>query len=382
MTTFGLSPRTRRLTLDRPLSLESSEVMPSVNIAYRTWGELSPQADNAVIVCHALTGSADADEWWGPLFGPGRSLDPDRHFIVCSNVLGGCYGSTGPLTVAADGQPWGGRFPRITIRDQVCAQMALADALGIRGIRFVIGGSMGGLQALEWALLDPQRVGAVVTIAAAGRHSAWCVVWSEAQRLALASDPRFKDGHYHPADPPLAGLAAARAVAMISYRSPRSLDERFGRAAGKEIFGERARAPDDFAIRGWLRHHAQALVERFDANSYRLLLDAMDTHDLARNRGVYENVVRQIEQPVLVVSVNSDALYVPQDQRSLHFLLPNSNFLEIESAHGHDGFLIDAEAFEPEIRRFVRGLPDSTRLARRVHHPRGVVSASQLKYAW
>ena len=162
MTAFGLSPRTRRLTFNRPLSLESGDVLPRVSIAYRTWGELSPQADNAVIVCHALTGSADADEWWGPLFGPGRSLDPDRHFVVCSNVLGGCYGSTGPLTLAPDGQPWGGRFPRITIRDQVCAQMALADALGIRRIRFVIGGSMGGLQAVEWALLDPQRVGAVV----------------------------------------------------------------------------------------------------------------------------------------------------------------------------------------------------------------------------
>ena len=382
MTAFGLSPRTRRLTFNRPLSLESGDVLPRVSIAYRTWGELSPQADNAVIVCHALTGSADADEWWGPLFGPGRSLDPDRHFIVCSNVLGGCYGSTGPLTLAPDGQPWGGRFPRITIRDQVYAQIALADALGIRHVRFVIGGSMGGLQALEWALLDPQRVGAVVTIAAAGRHSAWCVAWSEAQRLALASDPRFKDGHYHPADPPLAGLAAARAVAMISYRSPRSLEERFGRAAGKEIVGERARTPEDFAIRGWLRHHAQTLVERFDANSYRLLLDAMDTHDLARNRGVYENVVQQIRQPALVVSVNSDALYVPADQRNLHFLLPNSSFLEIESAHGHDGFLIDAEAFEPEIRRFVKGLPNSTQLPRHVDDPRGVVSASQLKYAW
>jgi homoserine O-acetyltransferase len=382
MTSFALSPRTRRLTLERPLLLESGELLPQVSLAYRTWGELTPEADNAVIVCHALTGSADADQWWRPLFGAGRSLDPGRQFIVCSNVLGGCYGSSGPLTLAPDGQPWGGCFPRITIRDQVRAQMALADALGVRRIRYVIGGSMGGLQALEWALLDPQRVAAVVSIAAAGRHSAWCVVWSEAQRLALASDPKFKNGHYHPADPPLAGLAAARAVAMITYRSPHSLDERFGRAAGKEIFGERARAPDDFAIRGWLRHHAEALVERFDANSYRLLLDAMDTHDLAHGRWIYEDVVRQIQQPVLVVSVSSDALYVPRDQRSLHSLLPNSRILEIDSAHGHDGFLIDAETFEPEIRRFVKGLPDSRRSLRHADEQRSIAAVRPLKYAW
>jgi len=382
MTAFALSPRTRRLTLERSLLLESGELLQQVSVAYRTWGELTPEADNAVIVCHALTGSADADEWWRPLFGAGRSLDPGRQFIVCSNVLGGCYGSSGPLTLAPDGQPWGGRFPRLTIRDQVRAQMALADALGVRRIPYVIGGSMGGLQALEWALLDPQRVAAVVSIAAAGRHSAWCVVWSEAQRLALASDPKFKDGHYHPADPPLAGLAAARAVAMITYRSPRSLDERFGRAAGKEIFGERARAPDDFAIRGWLRHHAEALVDRFDANSYRLLLDAMDTHDLARGRGAYEAVVRQIQQPVLVVSLSSDALYVPGDQRSLHSLLPNSRILEIDSAHGHDGFLIDAETFEPEIRRFVKGLPDYRRSLRHADEQHSIAAVRPLKYAW
>lgn len=354
MTGFRLSKRTERLVLDQPLVLESGEVLPEVVVAYRSWGRLSPAADNAVIVCHALTGSADADDWWGAFFGPGRTLDPERDFIVCANVLGGCYGSTGPGSPAPDGRPWGARFPRLTIRDQVRTQMALVDALGIRRIRFVIGGSLGGLQALEWAVLDRERVGAVVSIAAAGRHSPWCVAWSEAQRLALASDPKSRDGDYDPADPPVAGLAAARAVAMLTYRSHRSLGQRFGRRSGEEVFHSAASAPDDFAVKGWLRHHGQALVERFDANSYRVLLDAMDSHDLARGRGAYPVVLAQIRQPVLVASIRSDALYVPADQEELASYLPAAEWLSIDSCHGHDGFLIDAAGFEPEIRAFVR----------------------------
>lgn len=379
MTAFRISGETQRLALGRPFALELGGELPGVEIAYRTWGTLSPAGDNAVVVCHALTGSADADSWWAPLFGPGRTLDPARHFIVCSNVLGGCYGTTGPASRAPDGRRWGPRFPRITVRDQVQAQIALADALGIRRIRFVIGGSMGGLQALEWALLDPERVGAVVSIAAAGRHSAWCIAWSEAQRLALAADARFAAGHYSPDDPPAAGLAAARAVAMATYRSAPSLEQRFGRADGREVFGPRARNPDDFAARGWVRHHGSALVARFDANSYLALLDAMDTHDVARGRGIYENVLAEIRQPVLIGSVRSDGLYVPADQRNLHFLLPNSRFVEIESDHGHDGFLIDAHAFEPQIARFVRQLPADGSPAR-ADDPSG--SLGRYRWSW
>lgn len=359
MSAFGISARTRWLSLSQPFALESGAVLPDAVVAYRTWGELAPDGANAVIVCHALTGSADADEWWAPLFGPGKTLDPARQFIVCSNVLGGCYGSTGPASIGPDGRRWGGRFPQVGVRDQVRLQMALADRLGIRGIRFVIGGSMGGLQALEWALLDPQRVGAVVSIAASGRHSAWCAAWSEAQRLALAADPKFRDGGYPAADPPRQGLAAARAAAMVSYRSPASLGQRFGRASGRQVFAGRAARPDELAVRGWLRHHGRALAERFDANSYLRLLDAMDGHDLARSRGVYESVLRQVCQPVLVGSVISDALYVPEEQHELAFLLPHGELFEIDSEHGHDGFLIDAASFEPRIRRFVDRLPEN-----------------------
>lgn len=353
MTGFRISEKTEWLALGQPFPLASGETLPEVKVAYRTWGRLNAAGDNAVVVCHALTGSADADAWWGDLFGPGRALDPEKYFIVCSNVLGGCYGTTGPASLAPDGLHWGARFPTVTVRDQVRLQMALADRLGIRGIRFVIGGSMGGLQALEWAVLDPQRVGAVVSIAASGRHSAWCAAWSEAQRLALAADPKFQDGRYDPADPPRSGLAAARAVAMVTYRSHASLDGRFGRASGRQVFAHHAESPTELAVRNWLRHHGRSLADRFDANSYLCLLDAMDSHDLGHQRDGYESALRQIGQPVLVGSVSSDALYVPADQHSLVLALPQGELLEIDSAHGHDGFLIDAASFEPQIRRFV-----------------------------
>lgn len=346
--------QTRQLTLERPFTLESGAVLPAVSIAYRTWGTLAPGADNAIVVCHALTGSAHADAWWAPLFGAGRVLDPGRDFILCSNALGGCYGTTGPTSPAPDGRPWGGRFPAVTIRDQVRVQMALADALGIRRVRLVIGGSMGGLQALEWALLDPGRTVAVATIAAAGRHSPWCLVWSEAQRHALAADPKYLDGHYDPRDPPRAGLAAARAVAMVTYRSPESLAQRFGRATGAMVFGQRSDVPGDFAVNGWLRHHGRTLVERFDANSYRVLLDAMDTHDLARGRGDYESVLAGIRQPVLVGSIESDALYCPSDQLELARLIPRARLMNIASYDGHDGFLTDAALFQAELLAFKR----------------------------
>lgn len=348
MSAFRLSDQTRLFQSERPLRLESGADLPGLQLAYRTWGRLSPRGDNAVVLCHALTGSADADDWWAPLFGPGRSLDPARDFIVCSNVLGGCYGSTGPTSLAPDGVRWGARFPRLTVRDQVRAQMRLADALGIRHIRCVIGGSMGGLQALEWALLDPQRVGAVVSIAAAARHSAWCMAWSEAQRLALAADPRYRDGAYDPADPPVAGLAAARAMAMVGYRNAAALARRFeGEHDARAPF-----SPADGAVQGWLRHHGDALTRRFDAHSYRVLLDAMDTHDLGRGRGGLATALAHLTQPVLVGALPSDTLYVPEDQFDLAAGLPNASLVAIDTPHGHDGFLIDAPRVDAALRRF------------------------------
>lgn len=351
-----LSPLTRYWKSDSPLRLELGGELAGYELAYRTWGRLSAEADNAVVVCHALTGSADADEWWGALFGRNRSLDPERDFIVCSNVLGGCGGSTGAASADAGGRRYGASFPALTIRDQVMAQMRLADALGIRRIKLVIGGSMGGLQALEWALLDARRVESIAVVAASASHSAWCLSWSEAQRLALRADGKFREGRYAPDAPPLAGLGAARAIAMATYRSPAALDQRYGRASGASVFGERARAPEDFAVRAWLQHHADMFVARFDANCYLTLLDAMDRHDVGRGRGGTREALQRIAQPALIVSVSSDGLYLPEDQLQMCRALPDAEYVQISSMHGHDGFLIDAAVLDPYVTNFRRKL--------------------------
>lgn len=342
----------RQWRSDHSLALEQGGTLQHYSLAYRTWGRLSPEADNAVIVCHALTGSPDVAGWWGDLFGPGKALDPEHDFIVCSNSLGSCYGSTGPASPHPDGQRWGSRFPKLTIRDQVRAQMALADALGIRRIRLAIGGSMGGLQVLEWALLDPERVASIAVIAASACHSSWCITWSAAQRMSIHADPCFAGGEYPPHAPPRNGLGIARAIAMATYRSHDSLGMRYGRSSGAEVFGDRARFPEDFAARNWVAHHAEAFVERFDANSYLALIDAMDTHDVGRGRGGVDAALASIKQPALVVSISSDALYVPAEQAYLAEAIPDARLVEVVSFHGHDGFLIDAAKMETSVREF------------------------------
>lgn len=345
-------PRLRRVRLPGPFRLEYGSSLPWLDLAWRSWGRLDADGGNAVLICHALTGDAHADDWWAPLFGPGRALDPARDFIVCANTLGSCYGSSGPCSRGPDGRDWGAWFPAVTIRDQVRAQRLLLQHLGVKRLRLVVGGSLGGLQALEWAFEEDIDVAAIASIAASGRHSAWCLAWSEAQRLALRADPKFRDGHYPPEDPPRAGLAAARAIAMATYRSAASLERRLGRRDGQAIFGARAKSPGDYAVRGWLRHHGEALVQRFDANAYLRLIDAMDSHDLGRGRGGTPAALARVRQPVLVVSIPSDALYVPADQQALVDALPDGRLAVLDSMHGHDGFLIDAARLEPLLHGF------------------------------
>ena len=327
-------------TFPGPFALDSGAELPDLTLSYRTWGALDDDGGNAVVVTHALTGSPDVDRWWPALLGPGRALDPARDFIVCVNAIGSCYGSSGPLTPAPDGAPWGKRFPRVSVRDIVRAQQRLLDSLGVRRIRLVVGGSLGGMQALEFALLD-SRVAAIAAIAAPARHEAWAIAWSDAQRRALAADPAWaKDDGNAPA-----GLAAARAIAMISYRSPASLAARFGRSAG-------VRSP--FAVQDWLAHHGESLHERFDARSYRVLLDAMDAHDLGARRGGLDRALRSIRIPVLVVAIDSDHLYPPGESEALTALLPDAQLVRLSSPHGHDAFLIDA----PEVETFLRAFRD------------------------
>jgi homoserine O-acetyltransferase len=336
-----VSPETRVLEVPGEHALELGGRLPGLRIAYRTWGTLAPDGANAVVVCHALTGSADADLWWTRLFGPGRSLDPERDFVVCSNILGSCYGTTGPAEIdPATGAPWHGTFPAITIRDMVRVQRILVDALGVKKVRMVVGGSLGGMQVLEWALLYPDLVESAVFIASTARHSAWCIGLSEAQRQAIYADPRWRDGRYDAADPPAAGLSVARMMAMLSYRSQPSFELRFAR---------RAQTEDLFAVESYLRYQGQQLVDRFDPATYVTLTKAMDTHDVSRGRGDFEEVLRSLRQPTLVVSIDSDVLYWPWEQREVATLAPAARLAVMDSPHGHDAFLIDVDRLDDMI---------------------------------
>ena len=335
------------------LVLDCRTTLPDIQLAYRTWGTLNERGDNAVLICHALTGSADADRWWPGLIGSGAALDPARDFIVCSNVLGGCYGSTGPLALRPGrGFRYGGDFPTVTIRDMVAAQARLLDALGVRELALAIGPSMGGMQVLEWAAMFPDRVRQIVPIGVSGRHSAWCMGISEAQRAAICADPAWLGGHYEPDRPPLAGLAVARMIAMCSYRSRDNFEQRFGRARRED--GVPQVASD-------LHYQGHKLTTRFDAVSYVRLTGAMDSHDLARGRGDYRRVLAAIRQPALVVSVSSDVLYPPQEQAELAALLPDARLETLDSADGHDGFLIETAALSTLVRRFRDSADGATR---------------------
>jgi homoserine O-acetyltransferase/O-succinyltransferase len=347
------SDGTVTLALRGPVTLESGATLPEVRVAYRTFGRLAAGGDNAVLVCHALTGTADVQDWWGALLGSGRALDPGRDFVICSNVLGSCYGTTGPLSAAPGRRkPYGPTFPRISVRDMVRVQAALLDALGVRRLRLVVGGSLGGMQVLEWAASHPERVDAIAPIAVSGRHSAWCIALSEAQRQAIRADPCWNGGRYAPSDPPSAGLAAARMVAMCTYRSRASFELRFGRTPAEDGTG--------FAVEEWLLGHGERLVERFDANTYVTLTYAMDSHDLARGRGAYPQVLASIRQPALVVAIDSDVLYPPEEQLELAAGLPAARLEWLRSPHGHDAFLIETRTLEEQLREFRRDLDRTT----------------------
>ncbi len=323
-------------------TLDSGETLPQVRVAYRTWGRPRP---NATLVCHALTGTADADDWWADLFGPGRALDPERDYIVCANVLGGCYGTTGPTSREAGAfEPYGGTFPAVTIRDIVHVQAQLLDLLGVETLDLVVGGSMGGMQVLEWAALYPDRVEAIAPIATGPTQSAWGVALSEAQRQAIKADANFAGGRYPLGAGPAQGLAAARSIAMISYRSPHNFVERFGREQTDD---------DSYQVQTYLRHQGDKLVNRFDANTYLTLSSAMDSHDIGRGRGSVEAALRSIDQPALVISVSSDGLYPATEVAAMAGYLPNAELHEIDAPHGHDAFLIRVNEVNDHLVEFI-----------------------------
>lgn len=324
--------------------LESGETLDEVTVAYRTWGDPRNARDNAILICHALTGSADVEAWWPGIIGENGAFDPARDFIVCSNILGGCYGTTGPASLRpGSGTRWRAAFPRITVRDMVNVQRLLLDHLGIDRLALVTGPSLGGMQALEWALMYPERVQSIVPIGVGGRHSAWCIAMSEAQRAAIYADARWQGGFYADDAPPEQGLAAARMMAVASYRSWHGFERRFGRAR---------RADGELEVQSYLRYQGEKINRRFDAATYVRLTQAMNAHDVARGRGDYRRVLASIRQPALVVSVASDVLYPPHEQRELAEWLPNARYATLDSPEGHDGFLIESRALAALIARF------------------------------
>src|SRR6478735_5508186 len=339
------------------LLTESGQLLDSVTMAYQTWGTLNPQRDNAVLVLHALTGDSHVvgpigpDQptpgWWDGLIGPGAPLDTDRFFAVAANVLGGCRGSTGPSSIAPDGRHYGSRFPRITVRDQVTAEALLADRLGIARFAAVLGGSMGGMRALEWAVGHPERVGHCIAIATCPYFTGDQIAWSVPQLAAIRADGNFAGGDYYDGEPPLAGMAVAREIAHATYRSAFELDTRFGRThQGDEdpLLGGR------YAVQSYLEHHGRKLGRRFDPNSYLALTEAMNSHDIGRGRGGVDAALQRISAELTVAVVDSDRLFLPAQGALLATAPTARDLITIHSDYGHDGFLTEAEAIADVVR--------------------------------
>ncbi|MPQ98903.1 homoserine O-acetyltransferase [Modestobacter sp. I12A-02628] len=341
------------LDLDGPFRLERGGELPAVRVAYETWGELAPDAGNAVLVEHALTGDSHVTGptgpgqptpgWWDGLVGPGAPLDTDRLFVVCANVLGGCQGTTGPSSRAPDGAPWGSRFPAVTIGDQVAVEAALADALGIGRWAAVVGGSMGGMRVLEWAVSRPDRVEALFFLASAAAASADQIGTQTTQQTAIRSDPRWAGGDYPAGEGPVDGLGTARRIAHLTYRSAAELEQRFG-----------THVQDDgrFAVASYLDHHAAKLAGRFDAGSYVVLTEAMNTWDVGRHRSGVEAALSRVTARATVAGIDSDRLYpVAQQQRVADAL--GVGLRVVPSTHGHDGFLIELDAVGALVRELL-----------------------------
>ncbi|EIT80621.1 homoserine acetyltransferase [Aspergillus oryzae 100-8] len=420
-------------------TLESGVALYNVPVAYTTRGQLSETGDNALVICHALSGSADVADWWGPLLGgPGQAFDTSRFFVICLNSLGSPYGSASAVTYK-DGNPekglYGPEFPLTTVRDDVRIHKIVLDYLGVRQIAAVVGGSMGGMLTLEYAYFGKDYVRAIVPIATSPRHSAWCISWGEAQRQSIYSDPKYEDGYYSFDDPPATGLGAARMSALLTYRSRNSFESRFGRNvpdptkqqnikgteklptppnehwaihndghkggrstpsgrnsptsptpqqtevqymdpqfSGTKTFSKtidsalksgQKRPPTYFSAQSYLRYQGEKFVKRFDANCYIAITRKLDTHDVSRQRASptssdpVREALAQIQQPALVLGIESDGLFTFEEQKEIAAGIPDSRLKRIESPEGHDAFLLQFEQVNRYILEFFREvLPD------------------------
>ena len=358
----------RKFTTSFDLKLESGKKLDDVKIAYETWGELKPDGSNALLVLHALTGDSHAfgsatrahptAGWWNGVIGPGLAIDTNKFFVVAPNMLGGCQGSTGPTSLDKKGKEYGARFPYITIRDQVSAQVELSKQLGIKKWKAIVGGSMGGMQVLEWAIEHPDAMAKIAVLAAPAFSNADQIALNSVQLEAIKADPAFNEGDYYDAAAgkgPYRGLALARRMALLNYRSPEELNVRFERAWQSKVnpFGDGGR----FAVESYLDFHGNKFTRRFDANSYLTLVEAMNSHDVARGRGSIKKAISKIKAEMLLVGIDSDRLFpVPSQeviaQNGPKKLFGNKLFV-IKSDYGHDGFLIEADKVGKLLKRLL-----------------------------
>ncbi|MEY2421191.1 MAG: homoserine O-acetyltransferase/O-succinyltransferase [Acidimicrobiaceae bacterium] len=358
------------IAADRPFVLEGGGALRDISLAYETWGTLAADRSNAVLVCHALTGDSHAagpaieghatPGWWDGLIGPGKALDTDKYFVVCANVLGGCQGTTGPASAhPGDGRPYASRFPVVSIRDWVRTQAALADHLGIETWLTALGGSMGGMMVLEWAIMFPHRVRSVVPIATCVAATAQQIGWWSSGRRVIQLDPKFRGGDYYDAEPgdgPHEGLALARMISQITFRSDDVFTDRFGREVVEPLNGGFS-LWQRFEVERYLEYHGNKLVRRFDANTYLLLTKAMDLHDLGRGRGGLVPALTRIEVPVQAMGITSDLLYPAYQSREIVEAVNaaggEAEYVELDSPHGHDAFLLEFDQLGEALTKFL-----------------------------
>ena len=362
----------------RPFFFDDGSKFDEVQVAYQTYGELNKEKNNAILICHALTGNAHAagilqeeefdknssDDfvnkysvmnknkvgWWDDLIGPGKSFDTNKYFVICSNVIGSCYGSSGPTsTNLGNDKAYQASFPKVTVRDMVRVQKELIDYLGVKKLKSIAGGSLGGMQVLEWAVLFPDIVESIIPIATSAKHSPWAIGIGEVERQAIKNDPNWNNGFY--TKQPEEGLALARKIAMLSYRTFQSYNNKFGRdtTIEKSILEE----GNDFQVNSYLNYQGNKLVKRFDANAYIRLADAMDYNDLGYDRGELEKVLESIKAKTLTIGISSDLLYPLEEQKFIAKNIPNAEFTEVQSEHGHDGFLVEFKQMSNLITDFL-----------------------------
>lgn len=319
-------------TYRQPLKLENGQTLPTLDVVYHTYGTINADKSNVIWFCHALTANSDVADWWDSLVGEGKTYDPAKHFIVCANIIGSCYGSSGPLSTNPETQkPFFSSFPQVTIRDMVQAHIILRKHLGIEKINTIIGGSMGGYQVIEWALTEPSIFDNMVLVATGAQESAWGIAIHTAQRLAIETDLTWKE---HTQTAGATGLKAARAIGMLTYRNY---------DAFVKTQTDDEHKLDNFKASSYINYQGEKLVKRFNAYSYWILTKSMDSHNIARNRGKLEDVLKSIKIKTTIIGISSDHLCPVNEQKTMAQYIPNSKFIEIDSPYGHDGFLIEGK---------------------------------------